>query len=105
MQRRALRNVPGRKDCQWIAELHEHGLLAQLARRAMRKEDPRAADGLRRRFTAAHGQMCRLHLDARDHLTAKIAERDQLVADATAPFERLIAALMTIPGIGSAPLR
>jgi hypothetical protein len=32
VQRRALRNVPGRKDCQWIAELHEHGLLAQLAR-------------------------------------------------------------------------
>jgi hypothetical protein len=49
--------------------------------------------------------MCRLHLDARDHLTAKIAERDQLVAHATVPFERLIAALMTIPGIGSAPLR
>ena len=40
MQRRALRNVPGRKDCQWIAELHEHGLLAQLARRAMRKKIP-----------------------------------------------------------------
>lgn len=104
MQRRALRNVPGRKDCQWIAELHEHGLLAQLARRAMRKRIP-GLHGLRRRFTAAHGQMCRLHLDARDHLTAKIAERDQLVADATAPFERLIAALMTIPGTGSAPLR
>jgi transposase len=75
-------------------------VLAQLARRAMRKKIPElemACDG---RFTAGHGQMCRLHLDARDHLTAKIAELDQLVAEAAAPFERVIARLMTIPGIG-----
>ena len=45
-------------------------------------------------------QMCPLHLDACDHLTAKIAELDQLVAEAAAPFQRLIARLVTIPGIG-----
>ena len=56
-----------------------------------------ACDG---RFTAGHGQMCRLHLDAYDHLTAKIAELDGLVAEAAAPFERLIARLITIPGVG-----
>jgi transposase len=75
-------------------------VLAQLARRAMRKKIPElemACDG---RFTTAHGQMCRLHLDAWDHLTAKIAELDLLVAAAAAPFERLIARLITIPGIG-----
>jgi transposase len=56
-----------------------------------------ACDG---RFTAGHGQMCRLHLDAYDHLTAKIAELDALVAEAAAPFAALIARLVTIPGIG-----
>jgi transposase len=44
--------------------------------------------------------MCRLHLDAYDHLTAKIAELDALVAEAAAPFAALIARLETIPGIG-----
>jgi transposase len=44
--------------------------------------------------------MCRLHLDARGHLTAQIAGLDLLVAEAAAPFQRLIARLVTIPGIG-----
>jgi transposase len=56
-----------------------------------------ACDG---RFTGGHGQMCRLHLDACDHLTAKIAELDALIAEAAAPFAAVIARLMTIPGIG-----
>jgi transposase len=43
--------------------------------------------------------MCRLHLDAYDHLTGKIAELDALVAAAAAPFAALIARLETIPGI------
>ena len=44
--------------------------------------------------------MCRLHLDAYDHLTAKIAELDALVAEAAAPFAAPVARLETIPGIG-----
>jgi transposase len=56
-----------------------------------------ACDG---RFTAGHAPMCRLHLDAYDHLTGKIAELDALVAGAAAPFAALIARLITIPGIG-----
>jgi transposase len=44
--------------------------------------------------------MCRLHLDAHDHLTAKIAALDQLVAGAAAPFGAVIARLVTIAGIG-----
>ena len=56
-----------------------------------------ACDG---RFTRSHAQMCRLHLDAYDHLTGQIAELDALVAEAAAPFGRLIARLVTIPGIG-----
>jgi transposase len=75
-------------------------VLAQLARGVMRKKIPElemACDG---RFTAGHGQMCRLHLDAYDHLGAQIAELDELVAQAAEPFAALIARLVTIPGIG-----
>lgn len=173
-----MRNVPGRKtdirDCQWIAELHEHGLLrpsfipaAEVAalrqRTRYRKKliEHRAAEGQRLskvledagvkidsvasellgvsgrqmiealiagerdparlaglakgrlrakldalelacdgRFAASHAQMCRLHLDAYDRLTTQIVTLDVLVAEAAAPFEAVIAKLMTIPGIG-----
>jgi len=46
------------------------------------------------------GQMCRLHLDAYDHLGVQVAALDRLVAEAAAPFAALIARLITIPGIG-----
>jgi len=83
-----------------IAGERNPGVLADLARGVLRRKTDElqmACDG---RFTASHAQMCRLHLDAHDHLTAKIAELDVLVADAAAPFQRLIARLVTIPGIG-----
>ena len=75
-------------------------VLAGLARGVMRKKIPElemACDG---RFTTAHAQMCRLHLDAYDHPGTRIAELDQLVAAAAEPFAALIARLITIPGIG-----
>ena len=74
--------------------------LAELAKGVLRRKMEglqMACDG---RFTAGHGQMCRLHLDAYDHLTARIAELDVLVAEAAAPFRAVIARLVTIPGIG-----
>ena len=83
-----------------IAGERNPGRLADLARGVLRRktEDLQmACDG---RFTAAHAQMCRLHLDAHDHLTAAIAELDALIAEAAAPFAAVIARLMTIPGIG-----
>jgi transposase len=76
------------------------GVLASLAKGVLRRKTEElqmACDG---RFTPSHGQMCRLHLDAYDHLTAQIAGLDDLVATAAAPFARLIARLMTIPGVG-----
>jgi transposase len=69
-----------------IAGERDPGVLARLARGVMRKKIPElemACDG---RFTASHAQMCRLHLDAWDHLTAQIATLDELVATAAAPF-------------------
>ncbi len=83
-----------------IAGERDPGRLAGLALGVLRRkiEDLQmACDG---RFTAAHAQMCRLHLDAYDHLSGTIAELDALVAEAAAPFAALIARLVTIPGIG-----
>jgi transposase len=83
-----------------IAGERNPGRLAGLAKGVLRRktEDLQmACDG---RFTDSHGQMCRLHLDAYDHLTGQIGELDILVAEAAAPFGRLIARLVTIPGIG-----
>jgi transposase len=56
-----------------------------------------ACDG---RFTGAHGQMCRLHLDSYDRLSEQIATLDALVAEAAAPFAAVIARLITIPASG-----
>ena len=83
-----------------IAGERDPARLAGLALGVLRRKTDElqmACDG---RFTAGHGQMCLLHLDAYDHLTTQIAELDKLVAEAAAPFERLIARLVTIPGIG-----
>ena len=83
-----------------IAGERDPARLADLALRRLRRKTDElqmACDG---RFTRSHAQMCRLHLDAYDHLTGQIAELDALVAEAAAPFGRLIARLVTIPGIG-----
>jgi transposase len=83
-----------------IAGQRDPAVLARLARGVMRKKIPElemACDG---RFTDSHAQMCRLHLDAYDHLGTQIAGLDLLVAEAAAPFARLIARLVTIPGVG-----
>jgi transposase len=75
-------------------------VLTGLAKGVPRRKTDELAMACDGRFTASHAQMCRLHLDACGHLTAKIAELDVLVAGAAAPFQRLIARLVTIPGIG-----
>ncbi|WP_214107281.1 IS110 family transposase [Acrocarpospora catenulata] len=83
-----------------IAGERDPHVLAALARGVLRRRHEdlvMACDG---RFTGTHAAMCRLHLDAYDHATGKIAELDALVAQAAAPFEPVIARLTTIAGIG-----
>ena len=83
-----------------IAGERDPARLAGLALGVLRRKTDElqmACDG---RFTASHGQMCRLHLDAYDHLTGQIAGLDALIAEAAAPFAAIIARLVTIPGIG-----
>jgi transposase len=74
--------------------------LAGLALGVLRRKTGELAMACDGRFTAGHGQMRRLHPDACDHLTAKIAGLDALVAGAAGPFAALIARLVTIPGTG-----
>ena len=84
-----------------IAGERNPGVLANLARKRLRAKTDAlqmACDG---RFNDSHAQMCRLHLDSYDHLTARIAELDILVAEAAEPFAAIIARLVTIPGIGT----
>ena len=83
-----------------IAGERNPAVLADMAKGVLRRKTDELAMACDGRFTAAHAQMCRLHLDARDHLTAQIAGLDLLVAEAAAPFQRLIARLVTIPGVG-----
>jgi transposase len=83
-----------------IAGERNPGQLADLAKGLLRRKTEELAMACDGRFTAGHGQMCRLHLDAHDHLSAKIAELDALIAAAAAPFEAIIARLVTIPGVG-----
>jgi transposase len=83
-----------------IAGERDPARLAGLALGVLRRKTEELAMACDGRFTALHGQMCRLHLDGYDHLTAKIAELDALVAQAAAPFAALIARLVTIAGIG-----
>ena len=83
-----------------IAGERDPGRLADLAGGVLRRKTGELAMACDGRFTAGHGQMCRLHLDAYDRLTAQIAELDALVAEAAAPFEAIIARLVTIPGVG-----
>jgi hypothetical protein len=66
----------------------------------MRKKIPELTMACGGPITASHPQMCRLHLDAYDHLTGQLAELDQLAAQAAASFGRLIARLVTIPRAG-----
>jgi transposase len=83
-----------------IAGERNPGRLADLAKGLLRRKTEELAMACDGRFTAAHAQMCRLHLDAYDHLSAKITELDALIAAAAAPFEAIIARLQTIPGVG-----
>jgi transposase len=83
-----------------IAGERDPQTLADLARGVLRNKMDDLVMACAGRFTATHAAMCRLHLDAYDHATGKIAELDALVAQAAAPFEPVIAHLMTIVGIG-----
>jgi transposase len=57
-----------------IAGERDPARLAGLALGVLRRKTGELAMACDGRFTAAHAQMCRLHLDAYDHLTGKIAE-------------------------------
>jgi transposase len=119
-----MHSVPGRKtdskDAQWIAELHEYGLLrpsfipagqvaALRARTRYRKRliEQRTSEGQRLakvledagiKIDSVASEL--LGKSGRAMIEALIAGLDALVAEAAAPFAALITRLQTIPGIG-----
>ena len=73
--------------------------LADLAQRRLRAKIPALQDALRGSMTDHHRFLLRHLLDQLAFLEAEIAQFDQRVAEATAPFVEAITRLDTIPGI------
>jgi transposase len=57
------------------------------------------------RFTEHHAMLCRLHRDAIRAYDAAVADLDRRIADKTAPWQREIDLLKTIPGFGDTTAR
>lgn len=74
--------------------------LAALAHRRLRTPPPTLREALRGRVTAHHRFLLRLHLGQVDALDAAIAQIDQEVEAALAPFRVTTRTLTTIPGVG-----
>jgi transposase len=77
------------------------GVLAELARGALRRKIPDLSMALTGRFTDHHAGLCRLHLKHIDQLNELIAEVEAQIEALMIPFERSRELLMSIPGIGN----
>jgi transposase len=75
-------------------------VLADLAKRSMRKKIPLLEQALTGRFGDHHALIIGIALDHLDDLDRAIGRLDAEVAAATAPFATAIAHLDTIPGVG-----
>lgn len=75
-------------------------VLADLAKRRLRRKIPDLTLALAGRFAAHHATLCRLHLDHIDHLNAMIDKLQDRIETATSPFTDACARLTSIPGIG-----
>lgn len=84
-----------------IAGERDPAVLADLAKRGMRKKIPALTEALTGRFSEHHAFMARLYLDCLDDHSAKIARLDERVAEAMAPFAAARDLLASIPGFSS----
>jgi len=75
-------------------------VLAELAKRSMRKKIPELREALRGRFKQHHATMLRVILDHVDYLEAAIAEMDAEIDRLIAPFSQARDHLDTIVGVG-----
>jgi transposase len=73
--------------------------VADLARRRLRKKIPELGRALRGSVTDHHRFLLRCHMDHLSHLESMIAQYEQRIGEALAPFEATMARLVTIPGV------
>ncbi len=100
--------VPGRKsdqkDCEWIADLLQHGLLRgsfvpPRSTRELRDKLGELELALEGRLTEHHRFMLRELLDDLRHAEGKIATVEAEIDRRMRPFEQEVARLCTIPGV------
>ena len=81
-----------------IAGQRDPAVLADLAKRGLRKKIPQLTEAMRGRFSDHHAFMVRLYLDRIDAHNADIARLDDRIEEAIAPFRFARELLMSIPG-------
>jgi transposase len=81
-----------------IAGQADPAVIADLAKRTLRRKIPALAEALTGRFGAHHAFMARLFLDRIDAHTADIGRLDEHIDEAMAPFRGARELLMSIPG-------
>jgi transposase len=81
-----------------IAGQRDPAVLADLAKRGLRKKIPQLTEALRGRFNDHHAFMVRLYLDRIDAHNADIARLDERIEAAIEPFPFARELLMSIPG-------
>jgi transposase len=84
-----------------IAGQSDPAVIADLAKRTLRRKIPALTEALTGRFSAHHAFMVRLFLDRIDAHTADIGRLDERIEEAMAPFRLARALLMSIPGFSS----
>ncbi len=111
-----LKHVPGRKtdirDCQWIAQLLQHGLLKEsfippqphrelrdLTRRRMRSKIQQLEQALYGKLTERHRWMLKLLLDQLGTTEQFITRLDERIAELTRPQQLVLEKLDAIPGV------
>ena len=84
-----------------VAGERDRKVLAQLARRSMRKKITVLEEAFTGHFTGHHAFLLATMLSRVDAISADIAALDARIAEQAAPFADLVARLDEIPGIGA----
>ena len=98
-----VKKVPGRKtdvkDCEWIAELLEHGLLRGSFVPPAPLPKLRELTRARRQLIEIHSKVANRVQKVLEFLEQQIGEFDRRIAEATAPMTTHLEHLDTIPGV------
>lgn len=93
--------VSGRAMLDALIEGHNNpAVLADLAKRQLRKKIPQLTEALAGRFTAHHAFLAQVHLDLIDRHTDAITEITERIEVVIEPFRHFRDLVRTIPGVG-----